>query len=400
MSHWKIWLIALTGWLPMVMQGQSPKDSAANAVFLTTQPIDVDFLFNYYSQDGNHSAVTGGLGTEELEDLSGKVVIQVPLDTITRINTSFTVNHYTSASTDKIDTYVSSASQKDSRAVLVMGFDRDRPANRQSWGVSGGGSIESDYISSFVTARWSHTSSDGNREIALQAQAYFDRWVVIFPEELRAPGLAMVPTDKRRSFNLAATWSQVINPRLQASFSSEVVVQNGLLSTPFHRVYFQGESLPKIEKLPLLRLKYPLGIRLNYYAADFLILRFYYRFYLDSFSILAHTTSLEMPVKIGPFFSFYPFYRFHIQSSARYFSEYGQHLITEDYYTSDFDLSAFHSHKYGLGMSFSPVYGIVKFQQKNGRTGQLKSIDLRYATYSRSDGLSAFMIGADIGFNF
>lgn len=395
-----ICLIALAYWLPVAVWAQTPPDSMANPVFLKTQAIDVDFLFNYYSQEGNHSPVTGGLGTEELEDLSGKVVIQVPMDTITRINTSFTINHYTSASTDKIDTYVSSASRRDSRAVVVMGFDRDRQAQRQSWGLSGGGSIESDYISSFLMARWSQTSMDANREIAIQAQAYFDRWVVIFPEELRAPGLAMVPTDKRRSLNLAATWSQVINPRLQASLSGELVLQSGLLSTPFHRVYFQGESLPKIEKLPLLRLKYPLGIRVNYYATDFLLMRFYYRFYYDSFSIVAHTSSLEIPVKIGPFFSFYPFYRFHRQSSARYFQEYGQHLVSEEYYTSDFDLSAFHSHKYGLGLSYSPVYGIIKFQQKNGRPGQLKSIDLRFASYHRSDGLSAYMFGADFGFNF
>ncbi|MDX2247712.1 MAG: DUF3570 domain-containing protein [Bacteroidia bacterium] len=394
-----IWIILFMG-IPLGMWGQVIPDSPAVSVFLNPQTVDVDFIFNYYEQEGNHSPVTGGQGTEELEDISGKVVIQVPLDTLTRLNTAFTINHYTSASTDKIDTYVSSASRRDSRALLVMGFDRDRPVFRQSWGISGGGSIESDYISAFLTARWSQKDKAGNRELAFQGQAYFDRWVVIFPEELRAPGLASVPTDKRRSFNLAASWSQVINPRLQAYFSGEIVLQAGLLSTPFHRVYFQGETLPMIEKLPLIRVKYPLGFRLNYYASDFLIMRFYYRFYFDSFSILAHTTSLEIPVKIGPFFSVYPFYRFHIQSSARYFNEYGQHTVEEEYYTSDFDLSAFHSHKYGLGLSFSPVYGILRFQQKNGRTGQLKNIDLRYARYERSDGLTAFMVGADLGFNF
>ena len=38
------------------LPGQSPLDSAARA------PIDVNILFNYYTQEGNNSAVTGGVG--------------------------------------------------------------------------------------------------------------------------------------------------------------------------------------------------------------------------------------------------------------------------------------------------------------------------------------------------
>ncbi|MEZ4828887.1 MAG: DUF3570 domain-containing protein [Bacteroidia bacterium] len=386
--------------MPFGAFGQGVKDSARKPVFLNQQAIDVDFIFNYYEQDGNHSPVTGGLGTEELEDRSGKVVVQVPMDSLTRLNTAFTVNHYTSASTDKIDTYVSSASRKDSRAVLIMGFDRDRPAKRQSWGVSAGGSIESDYISNFLIARWAISSADKNREIAIQGQAYLDRWVVIFPEELRNPGLASVPTDRRRSYNLSATWSQIITPRLQASLSGEIVVQTGLLSTPFHRVYFLGETLPKIEKLPLFRIKYPVGFRVNYYVSDYFIFRTYYRLYYDSFSIVAHTASMEIPLKIGPFFSVYPFYRFHTQSASRYFDTYGQHLLSDEFYTSDFDLSAFYSHKYGLGITFAPALGILRFKQKNNRTGKLKSLDIRYAYYTRSDGLSAATAGMGFGFQF
>jgi hypothetical protein len=384
---------------PLLIWSQTQNQDTVQ-LFKPDLPVDVNFLLNYYEQDGIHSAVTGGTGTEELTDRAAKIIVNVPLDTSTSYHINASINHYTSASTDNIDTYVSSASRRDSRAVFVLGYDKTRKNGRQSWGIAGGGSLESDYISSFVTGKWAQISENGNQELALQAQAYFDTWVVIFPEELRAPGLASVPTDKRRSFNLAATWSTVINKRLQASFSGELVFQQGLLSTPFHRVYFADESMPKIEKLPTIRLKYPLGVRLNYYAMDFLILRFYYRFYYDSFQILAHTASLETPFKLGPFLSIYPYYRFHWQGAAAYFAPFQQHLSTAEFYTSDYDLSGFYSQKYGIGFSYSPIYGVFRYKQKNGRVSMLKSIDLRYANYRRSDGLGSAALSLDLGFSF
>ena len=38
---------------------------------ITKQRLEVDFLTSYYSQDGNNASVTGGIGTEELTDLTG-----------------------------------------------------------------------------------------------------------------------------------------------------------------------------------------------------------------------------------------------------------------------------------------------------------------------------------------
>lgn len=379
---------------------QQHSQTGKSPVFLPENPVDVNFLLSYYEQEGNHSAVTGGVGTEELTDLASKVTVNVPVDSAKRILAGFTINHYTSASTDNIDFAVSSASSKDSRAAISLGYEWDQPQKKVTWTVGSGMSIESDYLSTFFSAGWWKEAADGNRSIHLMGQAFLDTWVVIFPEELRDPGLASVPTDKRRSFHLSATFNQIINQRLQASFSSELVVQQGLLSTPFHRVYFEGLELPRIERLPGFRIKYPLGVRISYFPMDFMILRGYYRFYYDSFNILAHTSSLEIPLKIGPFFSVYPFYRIHYQRQAQYFATFGAHLPEDEFYTSDFDLSTFHSHKLGGGVSISPVYGIARFRQKSGRMGQLKNIDLRYSIYRRSDGLSSFIGSVDLGFLF
>lgn len=360
------------------------------------QPVDINFLLNYYEQEGSHAAVTGGRGSEELTDKAVKIVAYIPVDSVQALSMDVAVNQYTSASTDQIDFNVSSASFKDSRAQLRLHYVRRILQKRQEFSLGIGGSLESDYVSTSFHGTWQQWSADENRIFSLNAQLFLDKWVVIFPEELRAPGLAAVPTDKRRSFSVGLNYTQIINPRLQISLTAEWVAQFGLLSTPFHRVYFQHQDVPRIERLPQQRFKYPLGIQAHYFLGDYLIIRSYYRAYFDSFGVNAHTFNLETPIKLSPFFSVYPFYRYHTQRAARYFAPFAQHVAEAEFYSSDFDLSALQSHKIGLGISYAPLYGLAGF--KLGRPGRWRGLDLRYARYLRSDGLSSHSITLDLGF--
>ena len=362
--------------------------------------IDVNFLFGYYQQEGNHSAVTGGIGTEELRDRDFRFIINIPLDSVRKLDVNAGVNFYSSASTDNIDTKVSSASSRDVRSQIYFNYSRTLPETGSSYSIGWGGSVESDYISTSFSAAWSKILSGGNRQVDIAAQAYFDNWVLIIPEELRVPETELPTTDRRRSYNLAAVLQQVINPRLQLGISAEFVYQTGLLSTPFHRVYFVEQDTAKIEKLPSHRFKVPLSLRLNYFLSDFLVIRSFLRYYHDNFSIGAFTTSLEPRVKLDPFFTIYPFYRYHHQSSASYFNNYKMHRLSQSYYTSDFDLSRFDSHSFGLGLHWSPLYGIGRFRLfSRKKLTVFRNIDMRYTHYRRSDGLNSNLIGLNLGFN-
>ena len=195
-----------------------------------------------------------------------------------------------------------------------------------------------------------------------------------------------------------------------------------MLFTPFHRVFFDdgldvngltehelinSSKLRKIENLPDSRLKVPLGLRLHYYASDRLVLRFNYRFYTDDFGIIGNTIGLEAPVKFGPFFSVVPFYRFHTQTATDYFKPFGEHIDGEnEYFTSDYDLADISSSKVGVGLRYSPLYGVARFKLpklpftkgSGNRLINFKNIDLRFAQYYRSDGLNAWIISFDLGF--
>ncbi|MFW9596865.1 MAG: hypothetical protein ACMV0Y_02845 [Paludibacter sp.] len=82
--------------------------------------IEANFLSSYYSQDGNNSPVTGGVGTEELTDFANVFIVNVPLDSVNSVSLFAGVDAYTSASSDNIDSNVSSASMSDTRGYGTL----------------------------------------------------------------------------------------------------------------------------------------------------------------------------------------------------------------------------------------------------------------------------------------
>lgn len=364
-----------------------------------SREIEANFLSNYYQQDGNNGAVTGGVGTEKLNNFANVLTINIPLDSVNSIGLYGGADYYSSASTDNIDNHMSSASSSDLRGFGTVSYLRKNLTRHETYGIRAGMSQEYDYSSYSVglsyTKEWDH----GNSEINVLGQAFFDRWKLIFPIELR--GSVSLPTRSRRSYNGQINFSQVINKRLQMNLSGEFVYMQGLLSTPFHRVYFSDVANHDIERLPNTRLKLPIGVRLNYFPVDFMVVRGYYRYYWDDFGINAHTAELELPFKLSNAITVAPFFRYHVQTAADYFAPYQQHLSTEEFYTSDYDLSALNSQKFGLNFRYSPLYGLVRTKPflPGKWVFMIKYLETRLGYYTRSTGLNAYFISLNLGFS-
>lgn len=379
-------------------EGDKAKTEMSVFEYPNWQAVDIDFLSSYYEQDGNNSPVTGGIGTEHLTDFTQKIIMSVPVTPRTTINADAGYDYYTSASTDNVDPVYSDDSAEDTRIHGNIGITR-KIDPRQTIGFRVGGSGEYDYISGQIGVNYSRLSKNENTTLSLQGQAFFDRWDLIYPIELRGQG-HLVPTDLRQSFNGAITLSQVLDKKTQMSIQLEGTYMTGLLSTPFHRVYFQEQTIPGVEKLPTSRFKVPVGIRVNRYLTEWLVARTYYRFYVDNWGMMAHTASIELPIKLNRFLSVAPFYRFHTQTAANYYHEYGMSDGT-GFYTSDTDLSALQSHAFGMGINYQPAGGIfkVKLPGKENKKVYLKNADLKYSHYQRSTGLNANIISFGLGFS-
>lgn len=361
--------------------------------------VDIDFLSSYYNQDGNNGAVTGGVGTEALTDVSTLFVVNVPLDSTRSINGTIGADYYTSASTDNIDDNRSSASSKDVRAYANFGFTKKYLKKGFTIGTRIGFSTEYDYTSFNGGFNLAKEFNYGNTEIGFSGQAFIDQWSLYFPSELR--GSVDVDTKSRNSYNSQLSFSQVINRRLQFSLSAEAIYMKGLLSTPFHRVYFSDSNNHDIERLPNSRLKLPFSIRVNYYPFESLVLRSYYRFYTDDFGINAHTISIETPIKLSYSFSISPFYRYHKQSESDYFAAYEIHKSTDEFYTSDYDLSGLSTNKYGVGIMYNPAFGLTRTKIPfSKKLLLLNSIQLRGSYYERSTGLKGYSISLELNMKF
>jgi hypothetical protein len=360
---------------------------------------DISLLNSYYNQDGSHSAVTGGIGTEKLQVFATELTIAHKPDTNNTISINAGVDIITSASTDKIDFVVSSASRKDQRVHLNLGYDHffQKPGVRL--GIGAGLSLESDYTSLPVGIYLQRKRQQNELYIGLQC--YFDdlRWGrvnkdhfrpvrLIYPAELRYR--EWYSTHNRQSYNLTFAFYQVINERMQIAFFPEVVYQKGLLSTPFHRVYFSNRFL-KVENLPAERWKVPVGVQFNAFVGGRTIIRSYYRFYKDNFGITAHTLQVEVPVKLTPTFTLVPALRGYTQTASRYFKPYAGHDIAAAYYTSDYDLSAFNDIKASLTLRYAP-------QQRFLKHFTFSEIAVRYFYYKRSDGLAAHALSLLLDF--
>lgn len=386
-----------TGLMAQSQNNPTKRDTASFKIE-QIQESDISILFSYYSQDGNNSPVTGGIGTEKLADYTSKIIVNLVLDEKQSISLDGGFDYYTSASTDNIDRFVSSASSSDMRVHGNIGYSR-KAANDLSYGIKVGGSGEYDYSSVQFSGYVSKISANGTRSYGLSAQAFLDKWSLIYPQELRGQNWA--DTDLRRSYSVSGSFTQVLNKRMQIGLTTDLVKQTGLLSTPFHRVYFNDLSTVRVEKLPAERLKVPIGLRFNYYVNDFLLLRTYYRYYWDNWGVTAHTAQVEIPVKINRFFSVYPFYRFHTQSAADYFSPYQESSLSSEFYTSDYDLSKLTSHDYGLGVRYSPANGIGSMKLPGtSRILTFKEINLKYGHYTRSTGLKSNIISFGMNFTF
>jgi hypothetical protein len=349
---------------------------------------EANFVSSYYKQDGNNSAVTGGIGTEKLTDFATTIDVKLSKYDWKRRKHTITgelgVDVYSSASSVKIDpNTISSASRGDQRIYPSLTYAITNEQKGSTVSVNGSISHEFDYFSKGANIGWSKLSKDKNREFSAKAQVFLDTWFVILPIELRSSN-SLRGNKPRNSYSASFTLSQVINRRLQVLFLADVAYQEGQLATLYHRTYFTNNS-HKAEKLPDTRFKLPLGLRANYFVGDRFIIRTYYRYYKDSWGMESHTAEIETPIKISPFFSVSPFYRYYNQKAVKYFAGYAKHDSTEEFYTSDYDLSTLTSNMVGLGIRYAPPGGVMNISKFN-------AFELRYGHYDRSTGLTSNII--------
>lgn len=416
---------------------QTGQDSTKVYKKRVLETTEVDFLTSYYSQDGDNAAVSGGIGTEELTDITGTFVVSIPLNDDDVLTIDAGVSAYTSASSSNVGPFddgpadpfqaSSGASSSDLWANLTGSYSHSSDDRNDIWSAKISISSEYDYFSAGVGGSYTKLLNEKNTELSVNANIYIDTWNAIYPTELRPfgengnglnnslftqntitgntnynPRFSEFKDEGRNSYSIGFGFSQILHKNVQGSLALDFVQQQGLLSTPFQRVYFSDvadsfidnfQLADAVERLPDSRFKVAVGGRLNWYLNETFTVRTFYRYYFDDWGISSHTASIEVPIKITDKFTLYPSYRFYNQTAADYFRTYESALSTDEFYTSDYDLSEYSANQIGFGVSYTDIFAKAHIWKLG-----LKSIDLKFYQYDRDTSFSSSIITA--GFKF
>ena len=392
---------------------------------------EINLVSSYYDQTANKSAVMGGRtdykGIADVTDFANGIdVTFIGWDKKQRKNTlavGLGIDYHTAASQAYIDSN-GTFRNNGTRIYPTLSWSRENDKKGTSFGLGAYYSAESNYYYSFGLNGSVSKRNKNNGEFSLKVTSFFDQIKMIYPTEFipvtKAPPVdsalqlhyittasgrselvnssgqvvgrskaPVVPSKPRNTLTASLSFSQIISQRMQGSIELDMVYQNGYLGLPFHRVYYDTGK-DTIENLPSQRFKLPIGFRLNYFLGDKIIIRSYYRFYADSWGLMSNTFNLETPIKITPFFSISPFYRFYMQTAARYFAPYAVHTENEQYFTSNYALATFNSNLFGAGLRLAPPRGVF--------TNSLRVLELRYSHYTQTTDLNANIISLNLTF--
>ncbi|WP_036195391.1 DUF3570 domain-containing protein [Maribacter antarcticus] len=428
-------IVLLTSFLAF---SQQKNDSVQRYKKRVLETIEFDFLTSYYTQDGNNAAVSGGLGTEELTDATGTIIVSIPLNDDDVLTIDAGVSAYTSASSSNVgpfdgngnaDPFVASsgASSADTWANFTASYSHTSEDRNQIWSANLSVAAEYDYFSVGFGGAYSKLFNKKNTELSIRGSAYLDTWNAIYPVELRpfeptGNGLAngffldntitgntnydpqFIPfeNENRNSYTLSLGFSQILHKKVQGSLSLSFIQQQGLLSTPFQRVYFADvtdsfienfQLADAVEQLPDSRFKIAVGGKLNWFLNEIVVLRTFYRYYSDNWGISSHTANFELPIKLSDNFTVYPSYRYYQQTATDYFRPFETAISTEQFYTSDYDLSEYKANQLGLGVSYTDIFTKAHLWKFG-----LKRIDLKFYKYDRDTAFTSSIITA--GFSF
>jgi hypothetical protein len=163
--------------------GQTKKDTAAYHP-RKLKFDEANIVSSYYRQDGNKAAVTGGIGSEKLTDIANTIDLNfIRWDHKDRKHSFLFeagIDHYTSASSDKIDPFtISSASHADTRLYPSVNWTMENEKNGNTFGAGLSASAEFDYFSKGVNVSYSKKSKDRNSELTVRLQDHSRHDVVL-----------------------------------------------------------------------------------------------------------------------------------------------------------------------------------------------------------------------------
>lgn len=228
-------------------------------------------------------------------------------------------------------------------------------------------SEEDDYISDGLALRGEHHFNQQNTTLQVGLS---------YNDDLNFASPLLGERLKKETIDFGIGITQLLSPKtiFQANFT--LGYSRGYLGDPYKSISRREsfeipgfppfvEDIPYFENRPDERVRYVYRLGLLQYLESLdASFNTSYRLFIDDAGLRAHTLSFEWNQKIGDYFVLSPYYRFYHQNEADYyyvnldnengFTPNDERTGRAPFFSSDYRLSNFDAHTYGIKLMFRP----------------------------------------------
>jgi hypothetical protein len=331
----------------------------------------------YQSQADRPSPGEPGRETLDVEQIQAEVVARqgkfthrlwVPVDVVT------------AASPDALDA-VSSASRLNVASTAELSTTYQASPTSE-FTIRGGAHLEEPFRSWLFGVSGARAFADGNTTVFASSNQALD-WFDIFLLDGTRVGRRF-----RSSTNANVAVTQLLSPTTVGMVGYGGTLQLGELSNGWNAVPLSDGTLG-LEQLPKVRHRHALVGRVAQALPWRGVIKGLYRFYIDSWSILAHTAEAQLYQRLGRQFYLRGSYRYDGQLGARYFNLDAPPGDTV-FRTADSDLATFRAHTLGIQAAIDIELPGV----------QILHLDVGYEYFTRNNDLHSHIYSCSSGFRF
>jgi Protein of unknown function (DUF3570) len=325
----------------------------------------------------------------------GGITVQGPSILVQkRIGDHFAVNanyYQDMISSASIDVLLSASPYKETRTQKTVGAQYLHGKTTYSAGFIN--SVEPDYKAN--TSYYS-ISQDMFGDLTTVTLSYSRGWDQIF-RDIKSNGVIVNdPTFHQRADHrvYGLSLSQILTRNLIGTLNYQFSSDQGYLASPYREIRFQDPNNPDGYSLapqiyPNTRTMDAVSASLKFYLPYRAALTGKYRFFTDSWGIVAHTVQIDyvQPLRHWTLDGNIRYYR---QGAASFYSDLFPYANYSNYMARDRELAAFHSITLGLEASYAFSIPHMPWIQKSTATLSLDRmmisyLDYRDALYSKYD---------------
>jgi hypothetical protein len=274
---------------------------------------------------------------------------------------SVSANYYIDmVSSASIDVVTTASPYEEERTQYSLSVDALRGKTTYSLGYTN--SEENDYEADTAYFALSHDLFGDLTTISL---AFTRGWDTVQQRDAITGGVDpdfLEKTD-RRTYSMGL--SQVVTRNMIVGATFETITDEGFLNNPYRTVRYVDPTNPgtgysfEDEVYPRTRTSNAVAFRGRYFLPYRAAVHAQYRFFSDTWGILAHTAQVGYTHPWGQKWIFEAKYRYYTQEAADFYSDLFPRAQAQNFLARDKELSTFVSNTVGLGVTYEFPGGIA-----------------------------------------